>query len=82
MKNKQKEFLKLVQEFIEGKDRSKNQVQIIEGCFAELYDRDENFEDLQYALSMFGYGNSQEDEIWLINEFQYALALINESENK
>lgn len=69
-------LLKLVQDFIDGHNRSVNHVKKIEGDFAELFNHDKRFEDLQYALSMYGSGTTEEDEKWLLAELKNATNLL------
>ncbi len=81
---KQKElqaaFLKHIQDFIDNRNRSKFHMWEIEGYLAQLYGEDERFDGLQYALSMYGAGNSEEDEKWLLAEFQYAIGRMKEDQ--
>jgi len=71
------EFLEAMEVFISGRRRGTIFVREIEGMFAELFDDDERFEDLQYALAMFGAGkDSRHDEDWLIREFKFAKKII------
>ena len=49
----------------------------IEDMFSELYYDHERFENLQYALAMFGAGTSIEaDEKMLIRKFKHAKNII------
>jgi len=62
----------LMEVFISGRDRSQHQVRDMEGEFANQFDEDGRFEDLQYALAMFGAGGyDMEDQ--LVKECGWAL---------
>src|SRR4051812_9943840 len=65
-------LVELMEAFIRGLDRSQRLVRDLEGEFAQLLDEDEGFEDLQYALAMFGAdGYDMEDR--LVKECTWAL---------
>jgi hypothetical protein len=62
----------LMEAFVSGQDRSRRHVREMEGEFAQQLDQDERFEDLQYALAMFGAdGYDMEDR--LVRECAWAL---------
>jgi hypothetical protein len=70
-------FVKSMDRFISGDQRGTIFVREIEGMFAELFDDDDQFSDLQYSLAMFGAGkNSGTDEAMLVQEFKRAKEII------
>tara|TARA_R110001592_G_C12959892_1_gene732203 strand:- start:642 stop:905 length:264 start_codon:yes stop_codon:yes gene_type:complete len=77
MDAKTSQFVSAMNSFIDGERRGKNFSNEIESMFSELYDEDERFENLQYALAMFGAGVTIEaDEEMLIKELKHAKKII------
>ena len=70
------QFVKSIDQFMSGSKRGKIFVGEIEGLFAELFDDDDQFSDLQYALAMFGAGDIEYDESMPIKEFKRAKKII------
>jgi len=66
-----RQFIHLVTDFVAADNRAMQPVREIEGEFAELYDDDERFEDLQYVLAM--YDGSEENHKRLMSECRWAL---------
>jgi len=65
-------LLDLMDAFVSGRDRSTNHVREMESEFARGLDDDPLYENLQYALAMFGAdGYDVEEE--LVKECQWAL---------
>jgi hypothetical protein len=65
-------FLDLMEAFVAGRDRSQRHVREMEGEFAQQFDEDERFEDLQYALAMFG-ADDYDMEDHLVKECAWAI---------
>ena len=66
------QLIELMEAFVKGRDRSRSMVREIEGEFALSLDDDGRFEDLQYALAMFGAeGFDMEEQ--LVDECKWAL---------
>jgi len=77
MDAKTSQFVSAMNSFIDGEKRGKNVSNEIESMLSELYDEDERFENLQYALSMFGARITIEaDEEMLIKELKHAKNII------
>ena len=77
MDTKTSQFILAVNSFINGTKRGKDFCDEIESLFSQLYDNEEEFEDLQYALAMFGAGESIEaDEKMLVQELKHAKSII------
>jgi hypothetical protein len=62
----------LMEAFVSCRDRSQRHVREMEGEFARQLDADQRFEDLQYALAMFG-ANGYDMEAPLATECSRAL---------
>jgi hypothetical protein len=62
----------LMEVFVSGQDRSRRHVRELEGEFAQQLDEDEQFEDLQYALAMFG-ADGYDMEAQLVKECAWVL---------
>ena len=76
-KSKIDQFVKSIDQFISGSRRGTIFVREIEGSFAELFDNDDRLSNLQYALAMFGAGDSSDsDENMLIKELVWAKEII------
>ena len=78
MKNNTR-LIRMMTEFVSTGIRAKRPVQEMEGEFASLYDEDERFEDLQYALAM--YDGTEENHRALITECKWALRVLTEAKS-
>jgi hypothetical protein len=70
-----KRFVQLLEAFVAGPNRSREQVAAIEGEFAQHFDDDPRFADLQYGLAMFGADDHPGDAA-LVKECEWALKLL------
>jgi hypothetical protein len=65
-------LVELMRVFVSGRDRSPDHVREMEGEFAQRIDDDERFDDLEYALAMFGADDcDMEDQ--LVKECAWAI---------
>jgi hypothetical protein len=65
-------LIEFMEAYVSGKDRSRSMVQEMEGAFVLSLDDDQRFEDLQFALAMFG-ADGFDMENRLVEECRWAL---------
>ena len=69
------QFVQLLEAFVAGRNRSREQVAAIETEFAQHFDDNPRFADLQYELAMFGADDYPGDAA-LVKECEWALTLL------
>lgn len=70
------QLIQLLEAFVAGRNRSREQVVAIETEFAHHFDDDPRFADLQYELAMFGADGRTGDAAALVKECEWALKLL------
>jgi hypothetical protein len=76
LEDRYRPLVDLMEAFIHGRDRSASHVRAMESEFAQWLDEDERFEDLQYALAMFG-ADEYDGEDPLAKECAWAIRTLN-----
>jgi hypothetical protein len=69
------QFVQLLEAFVAGRNRSREQVVAIEAEFAQRFDDDPRFANLQYELAMFGADDNPGDAA-LVKECEWALKVL------
>jgi hypothetical protein len=75
------QFVQLLEAFVAGRNRSREQVAAIESEFAEHFDDDSRFIDLEYELAMYG-ADDQPGDAALVKECEWALKLLQGDERQ